>query len=361
MKKFLLILLALTMCFQVNIVGASENTGGEVSIDKIQHGSDYRVITIDKNYTGSIDEIWHWTMNSVESVNVDKDNPKYMSEDGILFSKDKKTILYYPRQKNIGGSYTIPETVEKIAEHAFNNAQLKTIKMEDSITSIGTYAFAGCGVVDITVPKKVKVIAEHVFAGSYIKNIDLNNVNKIKDYAFSECNYLTKINLKNVKDVGKEAFANCNKLKTVKGPKVKNIGKNAFYTAKVKKIYLPNSVKMAERALNTVTKISYTKSFKKIKPYMLYPFTWNDVDTAKGYQVKITISSKKNKKIKKTFVEKTKKSYIPSYGKLDRKMGKFVSKNKITPKDVKSTFQYRAYRKKGGKTLYTKWSNVVKL
>lgn len=40
---------------------------------------------------------------------------------------------------------------------------------------------------------------------------------------------------------------------------------------------------------------------------MLYPFTWNDVDTAKGYQVKITISSKKNKKIKKTFVEKTKK------------------------------------------------------
>ena len=71
-------------------------------------------------------------MNSVESVNVDKDNPKYMSEDGILFSKDKKTILYYPRQKNIGGSYTIPETVEKIAEHAFNNAQLKTIKMEDN-------------------------------------------------------------------------------------------------------------------------------------------------------------------------------------------------------------------------------------
>ena len=88
MKKFLLILLALTMCFQVNIVGASENAGGEVSIDKIQNGSDYRVITIDKNYTGSIDEIWHWTMNSVESVNVDKDNPKYMSEDGILFSKD---------------------------------------------------------------------------------------------------------------------------------------------------------------------------------------------------------------------------------------------------------------------------------
>ncbi len=35
MKKFLLILLAFTMCFQVNIVGASENTGGEVSIDKI--------------------------------------------------------------------------------------------------------------------------------------------------------------------------------------------------------------------------------------------------------------------------------------------------------------------------------------
>ena len=60
--------------------------------------------------------------------------------------------------------------------------------------------------------------------------------------------------MKNVKDVGKEAFANCGKLKTVEGPKVKNIGKNAFCTAKAKKIYLPNSVKMAERALNTVTK-----------------------------------------------------------------------------------------------------------
>ena len=77
------------MCFQVNIVGASENAGGEVSIDKIQNGSDYRVITIDKNYTGSIDEIWHWTMNSVESVNVDKDNPKME----FYFQKTKR--LYF--------------------------------------------------------------------------------------------------------------------------------------------------------------------------------------------------------------------------------------------------------------------------
>ena len=64
---------------------------------------------------------------------------------------------------------------------------------------------------------------------------------------------------------------------------------------------------MAERALNTVTKISYTKFFKKIKPYMLYPFTWNDVDTAKGYQVKITIRVKRIKKSKRLLWRELKK------------------------------------------------------
>ena len=54
----------------------------------------------------------------------------------------------------------------------------------------------------------------------------------------------------------------------------------------------------------------------------------------KGYQVKITISSKKNKKNQKTLWRELK--LHSSYGKLDRKMGKFVSKNKIAPKDVKA-------------------------
>ena len=57
-------------------------------------------------------------MDSVERINVDENSPYYKSIDGIVFSKDGKTLVVYPQNKKLT-EYTVPDSVEEIAESAF--------------------------------------------------------------------------------------------------------------------------------------------------------------------------------------------------------------------------------------------------
>jgi hypothetical protein len=52
------------------------------------------------------------------SINVNASNPNYSSDNGILFNKDKTTLIIYPQGKN-ATSYSIPSTVTSIADAAF--------------------------------------------------------------------------------------------------------------------------------------------------------------------------------------------------------------------------------------------------
>ncbi len=49
----------------------------------------------------------------LKEISVDENNNSYSSEDGILFNKDKTILLYYPANKD-GESYTIPTNVAMI-------------------------------------------------------------------------------------------------------------------------------------------------------------------------------------------------------------------------------------------------------
>jgi hypothetical protein len=78
------------------------------------------------------------------NITVDSANPMYSSENGILFSKDKTTLIQYPAGKS-EISYTIPESVTIIEELAFfycNN--LTSITIPGTVTSISYMAFYGC-------------------------------------------------------------------------------------------------------------------------------------------------------------------------------------------------------------------------
>ncbi len=56
--------------------------------------------------------------NSLKYLLVHSDNPYYSSEDNVLFSKDKRTLLYYPNYKK-GEEYTVPSFVTRIEKSAF--------------------------------------------------------------------------------------------------------------------------------------------------------------------------------------------------------------------------------------------------
>ena len=92
---------------------------------------------------------------SLTNITVSKGNPEFSSVDGVLFSKDKKTLVLYPKGKN--GDYTIPKGVVSIGEWAFCDCiGLTSVTIPNGVTSIGGGAFSGCtGLTSITIPSTV--------------------------------------------------------------------------------------------------------------------------------------------------------------------------------------------------------------
>ena len=71
-------------------------------------------------------------MNKLKEINVNKNNPKYSSEDGILYNKDKTTLIRVPKGRN--KDVTIPETVTKIEEDAFYYCeQITKVEMSNKV------------------------------------------------------------------------------------------------------------------------------------------------------------------------------------------------------------------------------------
>ncbi|MDR0844623.1 MAG: leucine-rich repeat domain-containing protein, partial [Tannerella sp.] len=69
-------------------------------------------------------------------------NTEYASEDGVLFNKRKTTLIQFPDGKK--GNYTIPGSVTRIENFAFDNALMPSVNIPQSVTEIGNYAFANC-------------------------------------------------------------------------------------------------------------------------------------------------------------------------------------------------------------------------
>ena len=80
----------------------------------------------------------------IHTINVDGANKNYTSINGILFSKDKKTLEVYPEGKE-AESYEILPGVETIRGSAFeNNRYIKSIIFPSTVKTVGKYAFSEC-------------------------------------------------------------------------------------------------------------------------------------------------------------------------------------------------------------------------
>jgi hypothetical protein len=158
-------------------------------------------------------------------ITVDEANGVYSSADGVLFNKDKTTLLLCPEGK--GGTYTIPSSVTSIAYCAFEDcAKLTGVTIPDSVTSIGELAFTDCtGLTSITIPGSVKTIGGSIrnnkMHGAFVGCTSLNTltisegVSSIGGSAFAYCG-LTSVSIPDsVTYIGGNAFAACNRLISV--------------------------------------------------------------------------------------------------------------------------------------------------
>ncbi|MGN0628535.1 MAG: leucine-rich repeat protein [Oscillospiraceae bacterium] len=76
---------------------------------------------------------------SLENITVDEANPNYCSVDGVLFDKDKTTLIQFPAAKT--GNYTVPSTVKTVGKNAFTCSELTEIVLSESIEAVEELAF----------------------------------------------------------------------------------------------------------------------------------------------------------------------------------------------------------------------------
>ncbi len=99
-------------------------------------------ITIPDSVT-SIGEYAFSNCSKLQAINVSSGNASYTGVDGVLFNKNKTTLVAYPAGKET--VYTIPDGVTSIGVGAFSYCKsLTQITIPDSVTSIGNSAFSYC-------------------------------------------------------------------------------------------------------------------------------------------------------------------------------------------------------------------------
>lgn len=118
--------------------------------------------------------------------------------------------------------------ITKIGNHAFEQTDITSITIPDSVTAIGEQAFNGCtSLTEVNIPKnsKLETIGNRAFQQTNITSIAIpDSVTVIGKQAFNKCTSLTEVNIS-------------------KNSKLETIGDGAFYDTRVLKMYLPGGVK----------------------------------------------------------------------------------------------------------------------
>jgi len=248
------------------------------------------------------------------SIEVETGNPAFVSENGILFNKDKTTLIYCPDKKS--GSYTIPDGVLNINDYAFSWCTgLTSVTIPAGVTSIGNHAFFGCiGLSSISIGNNVTSIGQFAFGYCHgLASIFIpNSVKTIGFFAFYDARGLNSIDVAStnpffssmegvlfdkgrtmlvcfpcgksgnytipngVENIGTGAFGYCHRLTSVSIPNsVINIGDDAFFCCDgLTSIIIPNGVdnigSWTFAGCNKITTVTFSSDVKSIGDYAFY-------------------------------------------------------------------------------------------
>ena len=130
-------------------------------------------------------------------------------------------------------SIEIPDTVMDIGELAFYQSGLQSVTIPNSVTRIGDHAFNSCnGLTSITIPNSVTSLGVGVFVScSGLTSITIpRSITSLDDLLFSDCTALGSITIPDsVTSIGESTFKYCTGLSSVTIPKsVTRIGNYAF-------------------------------------------------------------------------------------------------------------------------------------
>lgn len=102
---------------------------------------------------------------SLQAIEVEPENTKFSSIDGVLYNKDGTALEKYPIGK-VGTTFTIPDSVTAINSHSFTGVNLNEIIIGENVSKIWEYAFDGStNIKSINIPANITKMGMHVFRG----------------------------------------------------------------------------------------------------------------------------------------------------------------------------------------------------
>jgi len=166
----------------------------------------------------------------LKSIDVDPSNSNYASDDGVLYDKDKQTLIRFPGGK--GGNFTIPDGVRTLEDDAFYGCTyLENVFLSHTVQSVGSYPFGGCtnlqsinvgganenfksldGVLLRSDGYRLELLKFPNGRGGDFVITDV--VGKINEFAFDGCTNLESLTIATDAVITGHAFAGCKNLKT---------------------------------------------------------------------------------------------------------------------------------------------------
>ena len=186
----------------------------KVKISALVNLPNLKTITIPKNLKKEgLTEGAFEGCSSLQAYKVAEGNPDFSADNGVLFSKNKDILYFYPIAKS-DATYNIPPTVKIIADKAFQGASKLT---------------------SLVIPTSVEEINSQAFRQNYrlasVKFCEPSNLRKLANYSFWTCSSLKEVTLpSSITNIGK-AFLACDSLETINVPanaKLTTIEEDAF-------------------------------------------------------------------------------------------------------------------------------------
>lgn len=177
-------------------------------------------ITLPRNLTNIGSEAL--VCEGLTAISVAEENPLYASQDGILYNKEKTSLLCCPGGK-ADGAFTIPANTKEIGDYAFAGCKnLTEIAITENVERIGNMAFWTVPLTKLTIPGNVKTIGENAFAnGVALKEIILEEGietigSSAFDLAFSVTEEVSPVTIPaSVTNIDGNVFSGCTQLQAI--------------------------------------------------------------------------------------------------------------------------------------------------
>ena len=169
-------------------------------------------------------EVWIMGNNpfaGCPKLELTNDSSYFLLEDGILYGRDKKDIIYYPINKELK-EYVVPNTVTCIGKHCFFNCDnLERIVIHENVVRFENNPFSGCTKLEVenhspyyhfengVIYNKFKTTIIGCLNGSQIDELRIpETVTSINRNAFWNCKGIKKVVItKNIVRIGYNPFA----------------------------------------------------------------------------------------------------------------------------------------------------------